>query len=463
MLTPLRRIAASAAALAALVIAPLANVAPAAADTPSPAVASAFDAPRCDGTTSVNPANGDGAIDNLLSVFGGRLTAYNAGGVVPLYDAFGRNVGAYPPLCGVRYVASVGGPVSEWMFCTDLKSHVCGETDANGNLQEGNAPVDPLQKKASNPKLTSDQEKVIAYLIQHGHSYNGVGNQSWGGVTTATANDSSNKRAALQSLIWCVSDTPPAGSDLLATCANSMNAAEQARILALVPASPAVTLDFDSSGSTLTIKDTAKFNLSTNLFDQPISLEKSGTATSTLTVCGGTATLTGNTLTVPGNGSAATRSITLCATATTAGTINIDASAEPASTSHIGWNQSPTIVTGDPCQVFAAFYTDQQARVSDLAKATFATAPVVTPTPTPTTPTTPAPTTPAPSSTTPAPDVDDDSDDDETVVSSDSTDGTLPDAGGPLSPLMLGLAGSLIIAGAGMAFAANRTRTSRKH
>ncbi|MFI5425527.1 hypothetical protein [Aeromicrobium sp. UC242_57] len=118
---------------------------------PSPAVAAAFDAPRCDGTTSRDPATGDGDVDNLLSVFGGRLAAYNAGGVVPLYDSSGYATGAYPPLCGVRYVASAGGPVSEWMFCTDLKSHVCGDTDEDGNLTEGSTPVDPLEKKATNP------------------------------------------------------------------------------------------------------------------------------------------------------------------------------------------------------------------------------------------------------------------------------------------------------------------------
>lgn len=458
MFTSSRRVAAALGALA-IVVTPLSSFAPAAADVPSPVVASAFEAPRCEGTTSNNPASGDGAVSNLLSVFGGRLAAYNAGGIVPLYDSSGYNTGAYPPLCGVRYVASVGGPVSEWMFCTDLKSHVCGDTDGNGNLVEGNTPIAPFEKKSTNPKLSADQEKVISYLIQNGHSYDGVGNQAWGGVSTAVANENSNKRMALQSLIWCVSDTPPAGSDLLATCNNSMNAAEQARILALVPGNPTVTLDFDSSGSTLAVGDTAKFKLTTNLFDQPISVTQTGTATAPLTVCEGTATLTGGTLTVPGNGSASARAITLCAKATTAGGTNVAATAKPASTTHIGWNQSPTVVDGKPCQVFAAFYSNQQASVSDSAAATFAAAPNVTPT-TPA-PTTPAPTTPtAPKPTKPEPII---HSDDESKNSSDDEDAALPDTGGPLSPLMLGLAGSLILAGAGITFAARRTRTPHKH
>lgn len=429
------------------------------ADVPSPTVAAEFKAPRCAGTTTSDPAAGDGAVDNLLRVFGGRLAAYNAGGVVPLYDSFGFNVGAYPPLCGVRYVASVGGPVSEWMFCTDLKSHVCGETDADGNLVEGTTPVDPFKKLPTNPKLSPSQEKVIAYLVQHGHSYDGVGNQSWGGVTSAVANETSNKRAALQSLIWCVSDTPPAGSDLETTCANSMDAAEQARILALVPGNPTVTLDFDTSGSALAVGDTAKFKLTTNLFDQSITVAQTGTATAPLTVCEGTATLVDGTLTVAGNGSAAARSITLCAKATTSGGTNVAASATPASTTHIGWNQSPTVVDGKACQVFAAFYSDQQADVSDSAIATFAAAPVVTPT-TPT-PTTPTATTPTATPTAPKPTVD--TTDGTKESSGTDDDAALPDTGGPLSPLMLGLAGSLIVAGAGMTFAATRTRTPRKH
>ncbi|MFI5425526.1 hypothetical protein [Aeromicrobium sp. UC242_57] len=279
-------------------------------------------------------------------------------------------------------------------------------------------------------------------------------------MTTAVANEDSNKRMALQSLIWCVSDTPPAGSDLLATCARSMDAAEQARILALVPENPTITLAFSPGGATLAVGDTAKFTLTTNLFGQPIDITKTGTATTTLTVCEGAATLTDGTLTVPSSGSTAARTITLCAEATAAGTIALVAEAEPASTTHIGWNQSPTVVDDKACQVFAAFYTDQQAAVRSSATATFAAAPVVTPTtPAPTAPTTTAPTTPAPTTQQPT----DEEDDDTTEETSESDDETLPDTGGPLSPLLLALAGSLIVAGAGIAFAANRTRTPRKH
>lgn len=429
----------------------LAAASTATADVPSPAITTAFDAPRCAGATDDDPAQAtSGGVSNLLSVFGDRLASYNAGDIVPLYDSFGSNVGAYPPICGVRYVASVGGPVSEWMFCTDLTSHVCGDTRNDGQLLEGSTPVDPLERLTTNPKLTASQEKVIAYLVQQGHSYNGTGNQSWGGVTTASSSAGTNERTALQSLIWCVSDTPPAGSDLETTCANSMDAAEQARILALVPSNPTVTLDFDTSGGTLTVGDTAEFNLTTNLFDQPIGIATSGTATVTMTVCQGTSTLVSGVLTVPGNGSAAARTVTLCSEATTAGTLNIAATAAPASTTHIGWNQSPTKVGGVPCQVFAAFYTDQRATVSDTATANFAKAAVITPKPTPTrtsaTPTrTSATPTPTRTSATPTP-----------VAGGGET--TLPETGASASPLAIGLVGFLIIGGAALTYVGRRVR-----
>lgn len=153
------------------------------ADIPPSPVASTFVAAACAGTTAFDPTvNAGGAIENLLQVFGARLASYNAGNVVPLYDAYGGSVlldaagnvhsgsVAYPPLCGTRYVAAAGGPVSEWMFCTDLESQSCGDVDSNGNIVDRDGHViDPMTSLTGNSRLSGQQQKIIAYLIRHGH------------------------------------------------------------------------------------------------------------------------------------------------------------------------------------------------------------------------------------------------------------------------------------------------------
>ena len=85
------------------------------ADTPDAPVLVAFDAPLCVATTDDDPSEARGPIENLRSVFGDRLNAYNEGEVVPLYDTFGANDehalnGGYPPVCGTRYDGTVGVP-----------------------------------------------------------------------------------------------------------------------------------------------------------------------------------------------------------------------------------------------------------------------------------------------------------------------------------------------------------------
>lgn len=341
--------------------------------------AAAFNAPRCEGTTQLDPTQDLGPVTDLTKVFGQRLTDYNNGQAVVLYDAFGENTdNGYPALCGTHFVAGVGA-VSEWMFCTDIWSHVCSGTDAGGNLVDVDGTVIPgMDPKSGNPKLSNDQEKLVAYLIQNGHSYSGTGYYDFG-ATQAVQNGNSNERASLQSLVWCISDPV----DLAAhnsvyevqrqtTCADNMGPAEQARLLTLIPNAPTVQLAFTDSGSTLQVGDTATFTLTTNLYNQPIDLSASGVA-GTLKVSSGNATITGSTLTVPGTDPSVNTTVTLGFTSTASGTVTALASALPASTTHIGWNQSPG-VSGDgvPCQVFATFNETNQLAVSAQANATFA-------------------------------------------------------------------------------------------
>ena len=156
--------------------------APAHADVP-PAPVEEFIAPLCEGgtdelpATDSDPEQATGEVPNLARVFGARLDEYNAGKVVVLYDVFGENaLDGYPAVCGTRYVDSVGGPVSEWMFCTDIFSHVCSGVNAAGELIDlDGEPIEGLDSRPGNPKLDETDEKIIAWLIQNGYSYDGEG------------------------------------------------------------------------------------------------------------------------------------------------------------------------------------------------------------------------------------------------------------------------------------------------
>jgi hypothetical protein len=349
----------------------------------TPPVAAAFPAPLCAGTTDSNPAENDGyAVPDLTQVFDQRLVSYNAGSIVPLYDAFGGSIlltssgentgqAAYPPVCGTRYVASIDAAVSEWMFCTDRSAQACGDTDADGNLvdHDGN-PIAPMTGLPKNPKLDANQEKLIAYLVQHGHSYAGVGDQGWDGVTEARSDLGSNERLALQTLVWCISDPSDQGTDFDITCENNLDEVEQQRLLAMIPDAPELVLSF-SSGAALNVGQTATFTLTTNVFNQPIQIETAGTATTSWSVCSGDATLTDSTLTVAGSNPAESEQIVLCAKASTVGTATVNASAAPPSTEHIGWSQSINPTLEEPCQVFATFHEDNKATISASASTTF--------------------------------------------------------------------------------------------
>jgi hypothetical protein len=347
-------------------------------------VADPFDAERCQGSTNDDPTDAGAPVDNLLSVFGQRLTDYNAGKVVVLYDAWGGNlpVNPVPPLCGVRFVAGVG-PVSQWMFCTDIFFHACGGTSAAGELVDLDGAVIPgLNALPANPKLAPldpDSSKLISYLLQNGHSYSGTGEYDFG-ETPATAGPTSTtaQRESLQALVWCISDPPTAtvpqsAIDRRDTCDDNMSETEQARLLAMIPTTPTIQLSLAAGTTSLAIGDTARFTLNTNLYNQPIALALTGTGGS-LSVISGPATLTGGVLTVTGTDTSATAQVVLGVTATSDGTANLRASASPVSINQLNWNQSPGVAEdGVPCQVFSHFDSRQNTVVANAATATFGT------------------------------------------------------------------------------------------
>lgn len=221
-------------------------------------------APLCEGETAFEPTENDGfAVTDLTQIFGARTGAFSDGHIVPLYDAYGGSIlidsdgevtgdAAYPPLCGTRYVPELEMAASEWMFCTDRDSQSCGDTDAGGNLvdKEGQI-IERMTGLTGNARLSEDQERIISYLVQHGHTYEGIGDQAWEGVAEARSDMGTYERVALQTLVWCVSDPADSDTAFAKTCEANMDEAEQARILSLAPAKQVLLLEFDSSGSTI--------------------------------------------------------------------------------------------------------------------------------------------------------------------------------------------------------------------
>ena len=357
------------------------------ADAPDPPVAGEFNAPTCLGGTLFDPVDNAGmAVPDTSLIFGERLTSYNEGRIVPLYDAFGGSVlisadgtntgeAAYPPLCGTRYESSVGGPVSEWMFCTDRHAMSCGDTNELGQLVDDNGDVvNPMNPLPTNAKLSADQEKLIAYLIQHGHDYVGTGDQEFNNASTATAHGDSWERAALQTLVWCISDPATDGSDFAAACATNLPDAEQQRLLQLIPDVPELLLDLDATTGTLYVGGTAQFEVTTNIYNQPIELTLGGTAAAAWEVCEGDAILNGSTLTVNGVNPAASSTIALCVTGSAIGTAEIAASAIPPSTEYVEWSQGMPSNPDVSCQVYATFHSVNQVELSAAASAEFVAA-----------------------------------------------------------------------------------------
>ncbi len=325
---------------------------------------------KCPGTTQDDPTSASGALPDLTAVSGARLTKYNAGKTVPLYDSYGDNDAPYPPLCSVH---SEGGvPVSEWMFCTDAEAHACGETNARGDLVADGVVVGDLEAKSANPKLTPDQERVIAFLIQHGHTFTpGPGAWAAGGTSRAASDQGTNERVALQELVWCVSDQSVGQDypDFAAMCNENLPEAERSRILATVPQAP--VLDVKASDSSVPAGSAAEFAVETNLFNVPIHVHVTG---GSVALCPGnsgvTLSRTGE-LVVEEKAPAPSRKTLVCVRRSDAGTVDLSVAASPASPDAIAWDQSAYPTDGEACQHYATFRKTDALHVSAVATAQF--------------------------------------------------------------------------------------------
>ncbi|MGP0224849.1 hypothetical protein, partial [Paenarthrobacter sp. NCHU4564] len=352
-----------------------------------PTAATTFDAPLCPGTT-VEVAN------PITTVDGANLDNYNQGLVVPLYNVFGDPAGGtdLPPLCGVRYSTEAecgpigGGPVSAWMFCTDRDLETC---------HDGRPLDEDLERNAD---MTDTQRRQFAYIVQHGFQYvAGDGTVD----EFVTSDTTSIERQRLQALAWCVADFAKLTPQQQATCvASKLGPDDIDETLGFLAQTytPELTIDPAASGP-YDVGAEAKVTLNTNVVKTPIELSSSN---GTLQLCDGETdgTLSGGTLTV--NEPAAvgdTVAVDLCITATTAGTVTLNASVLPTTDATLNWFHNGD----DNCQVYAVFTRVESHVVTDGAEISFQEpAPTPTPTPTPTpseTPTeTPTPTpTPTPS------------------------------------------------------------------
>ncbi|WP_182349354.1 hypothetical protein [Tomitella gaofuii] len=342
-----------------------------------------FTAPLCEGTDFT-------PLPEQITLTGERLENYNNGYVVPLYGNKPDDplTVQYAPLCGVRNVD--GTPIAEWMYCTDAAKSTCGgvapegwrdpstRTDptdpSSGELvEEGTplndwgSPVGPNEPQTGNPKLSGDQEKLIAYLLQHPIAWEG-------GATTD--NTSMANRNALQDAVWCISDYDTAGNT--AVCDQYLSEEKQAEILAGLPDDAAAVLELERAvpapGDEIGVGETARFTLTTNIYDTPLTLNLPDGAT--VEVCEGAATIAGDAITVEGAGDAST-SVTLCVTSDAEMTADLTVGATLPSVKNIQWNQATPI--SDPpagwegrwdCQVFATFDT-QKPTLRDDASVTF--------------------------------------------------------------------------------------------
>jgi hypothetical protein len=338
----------------------LVGAAPARADVPNPPASEPFTAPLCEGETFFDPTAGDetNGIDDLTRVWGQRLTDYNAGQVVVLYGQFGDNAGA--PACALRYVDGVG-PVSEWMYCTDVRSHTCTLVNVDGEITYDGVVVPGLEHLDQNVRLTVEQERIIAYILRHDMPVTLFGD--------VASNATDESRGARQRLVWCVSD--PDWENEEGFCEANMNATEQQRILALTAAESELAFDLRADDADLEVGETARVDVTTNVYGQPITLAVDG---GSATVCEGDASLSGGILTVVGADAATSTTVTLCITSAEAGTVTVSGSATPASREQISWVQSPG-ADGVVCQVFATFETTRAATVRASAAVQFRAVP----------------------------------------------------------------------------------------
>ena len=365
------------------VVAPAAAGTAAHAEVPGTPVAAPFDAPLCENTIGNPAVDADGGpVTNLLSVFGQRLTDYNDGKPVILYNNSGRSGWTSSgsqysanPLCATRYVEEVGGPVSSWMYCTYDRASTCGWTNANGELERQGTVLPGLQYLDPDNRLTADEQKLQSYIIQNDIPVIAGPNGSGGTLASDTVanDDTPQSRSLRQNLVHCIDN--PGRSSGLVFCENNMSAETQARILELIGSDPAAMLSATGPSTTVAPGAEGEVVVSTTLGGIPLDMTVTG---GTATVCGGPATLTGGVLVVDEDAELPA-DITLCVTRADAGDVSVSVSGTPPVIENIGFFQSKRYEGDTLCQIFSAVEAERQTTLDARTTVTFGDAPAAEP------------------------------------------------------------------------------------
>ncbi|MFC8038936.1 hypothetical protein ACFUOZ_06235 [Paenarthrobacter sp. NPDC057355] len=331
-----------------------------------PVAATSFEAPLCPGTTYMN-ASPD------TTVTGTNLDNYNNGLVVELYNFEGEGTDGtttLPPLCGTRYETEAeggpvgGGPVSAWMFCTDVVLHSCFD----------GRPLDDDPEK--NADMTDFQRRVFAYVVQNGYQFND-------GVTNKFVRPDTNSsdRYRLQRLAWSIKDYANLTGTSTAICDNAGLSPDKINETFAFLSRPAVPqISVTPASQSQVIGQEGKITVTTNIAETPIKL----TATNgTFALCPGEADgiLNGDVLTISTPTSAGSSvDVDVCTTSQTAGTVSLDLSVLPVTEDSLNWYSNGD----DNCQVFAVFARAEGQTLTGAAEITYEETPTDTPTETPT-------------------------------------------------------------------------------
>lgn len=328
---------------------------------PEEQITEPFQAPLCTGETENDPRNDPNpyVITDWTQMFGERITDYNAGRMVVLYDTSGRGSGELPA-CGTRHEAGIGAS-SEWMYCTDFTSKTCTNIDTDGSLVEEGVPVDPLEDIGSNPRLTADQERLVRHILTTEIPVETLS----GPVIISDATELS--REARQHAVWCITDyspemvndySPEPIKRLGFLCDTNFSEAQVQAMLDSLPEDPVFESVLSTSSSSTAIEpgETVEVEVTSNVYDTPITVEAPGAEVSVCPASEGLAAIVDGQL-VLSPSELPTETVRLCVTWQAAGTHDIDFSVTPdaSTTRALSWVQSPTLIDGIPCQVYSNF------------------------------------------------------------------------------------------------------------
>ncbi|WP_298039731.1 hypothetical protein [uncultured Microbacterium sp.] len=354
-----------------------------AADAPAavaPATASApFTADLCAGQTSQNPKKSTSAPNgytDLTQVKGARLTAYNAGQVVPLYDRTGQEQrtngsDSTPPMCAVRFDPTSGGPVSTWVFCTNADLHSCNDVLPGGYLGQDGKRVS-FPEHVAPDHLSEDQVDATRALITQGYSV-----ATRFGTLTGRADGTSNQRDTLQNMIWCVTD----GGFY---CASVSMTGSDIDVLTARGAAMSATTTVTPQNDQARDGDELRWNVTTNVIGVPIAVD----STLPVSLCADstdTAAFTDGVLIVSGT-TGTTTEIALCTETAEQGSHTVTLSRTGAGTHFV---QSDTTNSGldKACQVYMLWDEESFEASAKVSVTPPVAEPTTEPTPAPTVPT----------------------------------------------------------------------------